>query len=103
MPLTIKNIIGKQTTLIDKMWQNLIVPATVKQARQIDNDIRECIKKEIKERGSIVKRYGDWAKFIRKEIGIVNYPVNPRYLFHKSLLYRGKHIKDYIIKFEGIT
>lgn len=99
MLLTTKNIIGKRTTLINEMYQSKMIPLIKKQAIQIDNDIRECIKKEIKEYGSIVKRYGDWAKFINKEIGMAHYPIDPKYPFHQSLFYRGKHIRDYIIKF----
>jgi len=89
-------------TLINDIHKKYITPKIIETAKQIDNDIRSCIKQEIKERGSIVKRYGDWAKFINKEIGIAHYPVNPKYPFHESLFYRGKHIRDYIITFEGI-
>ena len=89
--------------LIDDIYKREVMPIIKNTAKQIDNDIRMCIKREIKERGSIVKRYGDWAKFINKEIGMANYPINPRYPFHQSLFYRGKHIRDYIIIFEGIT
>ena len=99
MLLTTKNIIGERTTLIDEMYQNVMIPLIKKQAKQIDDDIRICIKKEIKENGSIVKRYGDWAEFINKEIGMTHYPTDSKYLYHQSLFYRGEHIRDYIIKY----
>ena len=100
MILTVKPIIGEQSFLIDDVYKKVIMPALINVSNQIDNDIRTCIKQEIKEHGSIVKRYGDWAKFITKEIEIVRYLADTKHLFHKTLLYRGKYIRDYYIKFE---
>jgi len=103
MILTMKPIKGEQSFLIDDIYKEKVIPFIKNTAKQIDNDIRDCIKQEIKERGSIVKRYGDWAKFINKEISVADYPISPKYPFHQSLFYRGKHIRDYIITFEGVT
>ena len=76
-----------------------LLDASKKMSIYIDNDIRDCIKEEINKHGSIVKRYGDWAKFINKEVGIAHYPLNTKYLFYQSLFYRGKHIRNYVIKY----
>ena len=80
------------------LYTDMILPQIHKISKQIDNDIRVYIKQEIKEQGSIVKRYGDWAKFINQEIDIIEYEAEPGYLFHKVLLYRGKKVKDYCIE-----
>jgi len=89
--------------MMNKFYKAEVIPTIEKISKQIDNDIRYCIKIEYKKYGSIVKRYGDWAKFINKEMGITYYPIDPIFPFHKSLFYRGKHIRDYIISFKGIT
>ena len=102
MILTTKNITGERTTLIDEIYQSQVMPLIKKQAKQIDNDVRDCIKKEIRKYGSIVKRYGDWAKFINKEMGMAHYSIDPKYPYHQSLFYRGKHIRDYVIKINYI-
>ena len=81
--------------LMNEFYEEQVIPQIHKIARQIDNDIRGCIKEEMKKYGSIVKRYGDWAKFINKEIVMAYYPLYSKNLLHESLFYRGKHIRDY--------
>ena len=51
----------KFNNFMDDIYRIKVIPLIKKQARQIDDDIRDCIKLEIKVFGSIVKRYGDWA------------------------------------------
>ena len=85
--------------LMNEFYEEQVIPQIYKICEQIDNDIRSCIKEGIKKYGSIVKRYGDWAKFINKEMGMAYYPIDPKYPFHQTLFYRGKHIRDYNIKF----
>ena len=105
MLLTTKHIVDEQTFLIDEIYKDHIIPLTKKIAKQIDNNIRNCIKKEIRERGSIVKRYGDWAKFINKEIGLAYYQNNRNNydgLFYRELFYRGNSINKYVIDYRGI-
>ena len=84
--------------LTNEFYKTYIMPQIHKIAKQIDDDIRSCIKEEINKYGSIVKRYGDWAKFIKKEMCIANYPIDPKYPYLQTLFYRGKHIRDYDIK-----
>ena len=85
--------------LMNDFYKGKVLPQLKIIAEQIDNDIRICIKREIKERGSIIKRYGDWAKFINKEMGMAHYPIDPKYPYHQTLFYRGEHIRDYVLKF----
>lgn len=102
--LTTRELPGNyEYNLMNEFYEEQVIPNIIKIAKQIDDDIRTCIKREIKEYGSIVKRYGDWAKFINKEMSIAYYPIDPKYLYHKSLFYRGKHIRDYIMKFDNVN
>jgi len=81
----------------DDVYRLKVLPLIKQQAKQIDNDIRQCIKTEHKIYGSIVKRYGDWAKFITKEIVMVEQPNEGNIFFNQQLYYRGKHIRNYQI------
>ena len=83
---------------IEDLYRIKVVPLIKEQAKRIDDDIRECIKLEIKMFGSIVKRYGDWAKFITREMIIVELPHSTNCFFEKVLYYRGKFIRGYGIK-----
>ena len=85
----------KINNLIDELYKIKVIPLAKKQAKRIDDDIRECIKLEIKTFGSIIKRYGDWAKFVTKEIMMVDLPEPNKCCFHSKLYYRGKFIRDY--------
>lgn len=91
-------------SIIDEMYKTNILPLVEKQAKLIDNDIRFCIKEEIKKYGSIVKRYGDWSKFIRKEFERVMLPshCNNTY-FGEKIYYRNNFIGKYeiVIKIEN--
>jgi len=82
------------------MLNIMIQPVIEKQSKQIDKDICECIKAEIKTYGSIIKRYGDWAKFLKKEITIVELKNSQKYIPDKALFYRGKFIRKYRITIE---
>jgi len=97
MLLTTKNIAGEQTFLMDDIFKTNILPLCKRQAKKIDNDIRACIKKEIKERGSIVKRYGDWAKFIGKEFRRVILQNHDNIYFREEIYYRNNLIGKYEI------
>jgi len=88
----------KAVDFIENFYRIKVVPLIKKQARLIDDDIRNCIKLEIKIFGSIVKRYGDWAKFITKEMMILELPNSRNYFFKKTLYYRGNLIRGYEIK-----
>ena len=90
----------KAVDFIENSYRIKVVPLIKKQARQIDDDIREYIKLEIKIFGSIVKRYGDWAKFITREMIIAELPHSPNCFFEKGLYYRGKFIRGYGIKLD---
>ena len=90
----------KVNSLIDDLYKIKVVPLIKEQAKQIDDDIRECIKLEIKIFGSIVKRYGDWAKFITKEMVIAELPASQNCFFKQALYYRGKFIQGYEIKLD---
>ena len=86
----------------DELYELKVVPIIKQQAKQIDDDIRKCIKTELKLYGSIVKRYGDWAKFITKEICMVEIQKSSdNIFFSKALYYRGKYIQGYQIKIES--
>lgn len=90
----------KVNSLIDDLYRIKIVPMIKEQAKQIDDDIRECIKLEIKVFGSIVKRYGDWAKFITKEMVMAELPASQNCFFKKVLYYRGEFIRGYEIRLD---
>jgi len=84
----------------DEIYRLKVLPLIKEQAKQIDDDIRQCIKTEYEIFGSIVKRYGDWAKFIIKEILMLEMPNEGNIYFNKQLYYRGKHIMNYNIKID---
>ena len=87
----------------DEIYKLKVLPLIEQQAKQIDDDIRECIKIEYKIFGSIVKRYGDWAKFITKKIAMGEIPYRSGNIYYsKALYYRGKHIRNYQIKIDYI-
>ncbi len=90
----------KVTNFIDDLFRIKVTPLAKEQAKQIDDDIRECIKLEIKMFGSIVKRYGDWAKFITKEMEMADLPRSSNCFFNKALYYWGKFIRGYEIKLD---
>ena len=87
----------------DELYELKVVPIIKQQAKQIDDDIRKCIKTELKLYGSIVKRYGDWAKFITKEICMVEMPKSSdNIFFRRALYYRGRYVQGYQIKIDYI-
>jgi len=91
-------------SIIDEMYKTNILPLVEKQARRIDNDIRACIKEEIKKYGSIVKRYGDWAKFIKEEFERVILPSHCNNIYFGEIIYyRNNFIGKYeiVIKIEN--
>ncbi|MBC8473349.1 MAG: hypothetical protein H8D54_00885 [Candidatus Omnitrophica bacterium] len=99
--LTTNNVENyKVNNFIEDLYRIKVVPIIKEKAKQIDDDIRECIKLEIKTFGSIVRRYGDWAKFITKEMIIAELPRSYNCFFNKSLYYRGKFIRGYGIKLD---
>ena len=77
-----------------KFWKDNVQPKLNLLYRQIDNDIRACIKEEIKKNGSIVKRYGDWAKFINQNFSILRF-VHEKRFFYRKLYFQGKLIREY--------
>ena len=85
---------------VNDLFKLKVAPKIEEQAKQIDGDIRECIKLEIKTFGSIVKRYGDWAKFVTKEMIIAELPYSENCFFNKALYYRGKFIRGYGIELD---
>ena len=98
--LTTDDVVNyKVNNFMEDLYRIRVVPLIREQARRIDDDIRECIKEEIKKYGSIVKRYGDWAKFINKEMIMAHYSIDPKYPFYQTLFYRGKRIRDYVIRY----
>lgn len=90
----------KVNSLMEDLYRIKVVPLIKEQAKQRDNDIRECIKLEIKVFGSIVKRYGDWARFITKEMVIAELPASQNCFFKQALYYRGKFIRGYEMKLD---
>jgi len=83
--------------LMDNIFYRYLEPETERVAKQIDKDIINCIKKERETRGSIVKRYGNWANFISKECLIVSKQPTSEFLLDKSLFYKGKFVNNYHI------
>jgi len=98
--LTTDDVVNyKVNNFMEDLYINSFIPKIEFISRRIDDDIRDCIKEEIKKYGSIVKRYGDWAKFINKEMIMAHYSIDPKYPFYQTLFYRGKRIRDYVIRY----
>ncbi len=81
--------------LFDTYWAENIEPKISELYQCIEDDIRRCIKIDYKQYGSIVKRYGNWANFITKNMQLVEKAYNDKYIFRKRLYYRGQLVGEY--------
>ena len=83
-------------TYVDRM-NRYILDKRIELIKDMDNIIRSCIKKEIKEYGSIIKRYNSWKEFIEDNIVITISRIQHGEI--RTLIYRGKTEKRFVFDY----